>query len=100
VEIEINNPNQELRAGMYGTAKFVGNNVADVLVIPRTAFVGSVSDNRVFVADRDKVVAHAVVACRNVGDYIEVISGLESGDQVIISGQINLIDQTPITIIK
>lgn len=100
VEIEINNPNQELRAGMYGTAKFGGNNVADVLVIPRTAFVGSVSDNRVFLADGDKAVAKTVVSGRNFGDYIEVISGLEAGDQVIISGQINLFDQTPITIIK
>lgn len=100
VEIEINNPNQELRAGMYGIANFGGNSTADVLVIPRTAFVGSVSDNRVFIADGDKAIAKTIVSGRNFGDYIEVISGLEVGDQVIVSGQINLFDQTPITIIK
>lgn len=100
VEIEISNPNQELRAGMYGTANFGGSNTADVLVIPRTAFVGSVSDNRVFLTDGDKAVAATVVSGRNFGDYIEVISGLKAGDQVIVSGQINLFDQTPITVIK
>lgn len=100
VEIEISNPNQDLRAGMYGTANFGGNSTADVLVVPRTAFVGSVSDNRVFLVDGDKAVAATVVSGRNFGDYIEVINGLKAGDQVIVSGQINLFDQTPITIIK
>src|SRR5690606_41589021 len=70
VEIEINNPNQELRAGMYGTAKFGGNNVADVLVIPRTAFFGRVSDNRVFVAEVENAVSKTAVSVRQVSYYI------------------------------
>jgi RND family efflux transporter MFP subunit len=100
VEIEIANADQELRAGMYGTANFGGGSTIDVLVIPRTAFVGSVSDNKVFLAQGDKAVAATVVSGRSFGDYIEVISGLNAGDEVIVSGQINLFDQTPITIIK
>jgi membrane fusion protein (multidrug efflux system) len=101
VEIEIaNNANNDLRAGMYGTARFGSDNTANVLVIPRTAFVGSVSDNKVFVAKGDKAITTQVVSGRNFGDFIEVISGVNDGDQVIVSGQINLFDQSPITIIK
>lgn len=101
VEIEIaNNANNDLRAGMYGTARFGSDSTAGVLVIPRTAFVGSVSDNKVFVAKGDKAIATQVVSGRNFGDFIEVISGVNDGDQVIISGQINLFDQTPITVIE
>ncbi|TJZ62816.1 efflux RND transporter periplasmic adaptor subunit [Sphingobacterium olei] len=101
VEIEIaNNANNDLRAGMYGTASFGNEDTVDVLVIPRTAFVGSVSDNKVFVAKGDKAIAKQVVSGRNFGDFIEVISGVNDGDQVIVSGQINLFDQTPITVIK
>ncbi|GGH26682.1 efflux RND transporter periplasmic adaptor subunit [Sphingobacterium alkalisoli] len=101
VEIEIaNNADNDLRAGMYGTASFGSKNSADILVIPRTAFVGSVSDNKVFVVKGDKAVATEVVSGRNFGNFIEVISGVNDGDQVIVSGQINLFDQTPITIIK
>jgi multidrug efflux pump subunit AcrA (membrane-fusion protein) len=59
-----------------------------------------VSDNKVFLAQGDKAVAATVVSGRSFGDYIEVISGLNAGDEVIVSGQINLFDQTPITIIK
>lgn len=100
VEIEVSNANSELRAGMYGTATFGGNTSSSVLVIPRSAFVGSVSDNRVFVAKNAKAIETKVVSGRNFGDNIEVLSGLNAGDQVIISGQVNLLDQAAIEIIK
>lgn len=100
VEIEVANSSNELRAGMYGTAKFGGEATANVLVVPRTAFLGSVSDNKIFVVKNGKAVSAKVSSGRNFGDYIEVLGGLNAGDQVIISGQINVFDQTPITIIK
>lgn len=100
VEIEVSNPNNELRAGMYGTARFGDDATVNVLVIPRTAFLGSVSDNKVFVVKNGKAVATTVKSGRSFGDYIEVLGGLNAGDQVIISGQINVFDQAPISIIK
>lgn len=101
VEIEIaNNPNNQLRAGMYGTAVFGAGGSANILVVPRTAFVGSVSDHKVFVLEEGKAVAKDVVSGRSFGDRIEVISGLEDGQSVIVSGQINLNDQTPVEVIK
>ncbi|MBV2227301.1 MULTISPECIES: efflux RND transporter periplasmic adaptor subunit [Sphingobacterium] len=101
VEIEIaNNPNNELRAGMYGTAVFGASGTSSVLVVPRTAFVGSISDNKVFVLKNGKAVESEVVAGRSFGDNIEVLSGLQAGDQVIVSGQINLFNNSPVEIIK
>ncbi len=100
VEIEIANPNNELRAGMYGTATFGATNSDNVLIIPRTAFVGSVSDNKVFIARNGKAIETKVVSGRNFGDKIEILSGLSAGDLVITSGQVNLLDQTGIEIIK
>ena len=100
VEIEVPNNGNDLRAGMYGTAHFGGNVAASVLVIPRTAFVGSVSDNKVFVAKNGKAVETEVVSGRTFGDNVEVLSGLNPGDQVIVSGQINLLNGTAIEIIK
>ncbi len=101
VEIEIaNNPNNDLRAGMYGTAVFGGSGTASALVIPRTAFVGSISDNKVFVLRNGKAIETKVQSGRSFGDLIEITSGLQAGDQVIISGQINLLDQTAVEVIK
>ncbi|MFD1770296.1 efflux RND transporter periplasmic adaptor subunit [Sphingobacterium suaedae] len=101
VELEIrNNTANDLKAGMYGTAYFGGEGVVNVLTVPRTAFVGSVSSNQVFIVENGKAVLKTVVAGRSFGDYIEIISGVEKGTQVITSGQINLLDGTPIQIIK
>lgn len=101
VEIEIQNTGSKaLKAGMYGTATFGVNKKADVLIIPRTAFVGSVSDNKVFLVRDGKAIDTKVVSGRNFGNYIEVLSGLKAGDIVITTGQINLLDGTEIEIIK
>lgn len=101
VEIEVSNSTNELRAGMYGTAMFGDSEAtSNVLIIPRSAFVGSVSDNKVFIAKDGKAVETKVVSGRNFGDNIEVISGLNANDIVIVSGQINLLDQTAIEVIK
>ncbi len=100
VEVEIPNAKNELRAGMYGSAKFGEGASVNTLVVPRNAFVGSVSDNRIFIIKDGKAVEKRVQSGRSFGDYIEVLDGLSAGDEVIVSGQINIFDQTPVQVIK
>ena len=101
VEIEIkNNPNNELKAGMYGTARFGSDQTNDVLVVPRNAFVGNISSNQVFVIQDGKAILTQVVSGRNFGDYIEILSGISKGQKVVVSGQINLLDQTLVEVIN
>ncbi|MDF2477837.1 MAG: efflux transporter periplasmic adaptor subunit [Sphingobacterium sp.] len=100
VEIEVNNSSNQLRAGMYGTAIFGEGVAGNSLIVPRNAFVGSVSDNKIFVLKNGKAIETKVKSGRNFGDYIEILDGLQNGDQVIVSGQINLFDQSPVEIIK
>lgn len=101
VEITIaNNPGQQLKAGMYGTAVFDFPDQKATIIVPRSAFVGSVSSGEVFVADNGVAKLKKVTAGRIFGDKVEVIDGLQEAEQVIISGQINLADGTRITVIK
>src|SRR5690606_4996358 len=101
VEIEIkNNSAAQLKAGMYGTAVFGQDKTVSALVVPRTAFVGNVSSNKVFVIKSGKAYLTDVVAGRNFGSYVEIISGVEAGQSVVTTGQINLMNETPIEIIK
>jgi membrane fusion protein (multidrug efflux system) len=103
IEIEVaNNPNNEIKAGMYGTATF-GSNTAkqvEVKTIPRAAFVGSVSSNQVFVVNNNVATLKKIVAGRIFGDKVEILDGLNDGDVVVTSGQINLSDKTKINIVK
>lgn len=95
------NPGNKIRAGMYGTAEFDFGATTPVLMLPRTAFVGSVSNNQVFVSAGDSVARlRTVTAGRIVGENVEILQGLTEGEKVITSGQVNLNDGTAITIVK
>lgn len=101
VEIIVeNNKKNTLKAGMYGTAVFKFPNQAPALTIPRGSFVGSVSSNEIFVLDGNKAKLRKVVAGRILGENVEIIDGLKEGETVITSGQINLVDGTPVTPVK
>ncbi|MBP7558068.1 MAG: efflux RND transporter periplasmic adaptor subunit, partial [Chitinophagaceae bacterium] len=102
IEIElISNPGQLVKAGMYGTAIFSFPSQAPVVVIPRSSFVGSVSSNEVFVITKDSTASlRKVIAGRVLGDQVEVLQGLNEGETVITSGQINLTGGTKVSVVK
>lgn len=102
IEIMVeNNKKNTIKAGMYGTAIFKFPSQAPSLTIPRGSFVGSVSSNQIFVlGEGNKAVLRKVVAGRILGENVEILDGLKEGETVIISGQINLIDGTPVTPVK
>lgn len=102
VEIEItNNTSNDLKAGMYGTAEFASNKQKQsLMVVPRNAFVGSVSSNQVFVIENGIAKLKNVTAGRILGDQVEILKGLSDGETVIVTGQINLQDGSKVEIIK
>ncbi len=102
VEIEItNNASKDLKAGMYGTAEFASNRQKQSLkIVPRNAFVGSVSTNQIFVLENQTAKLKTVTAGRILGDKVEIISGLNEGELVIVTGQINLQDGSKVEVIK
>ncbi|PJJ09836.1 RND family efflux transporter MFP subunit [Flavobacterium sp. 1] len=101
IEIEItNNANSSIKAGMYGTANFGTKQKQELKVVPRNAFVGSVSSNQIFVVENGIAKLKKVTAGRILGDQVEIINGLSDGDTVIITGQINLQDGNAVEIIK
>ncbi|HQV35337.1 MAG TPA: efflux RND transporter periplasmic adaptor subunit [Flavobacterium sp.] len=101
VEIEItNSANSDIKAGMYGTATFATSQKQDLKVVPRNAFVGSVSSNQIFVVENGVAKLKKVTAGRILGDQVEIINGLSDGETVIVTGQINLQDGNAVEIIK
>lgn len=101
VELEITNiANKPLRGGMFGRASFALPTDKPSLVIPRTAVIGSVNDAQVFVVEGDVVKIKKIVAGRQFSNQVEVLSGLTAGDQVVVSGQINLSEGTKVTVLK
>jgi membrane fusion protein (multidrug efflux system) len=102
IEIEItNNISKDLKAGMYGTAEFASNQQKQTLkIVPRNAFVGSVSSNEIFVIENGTAKLKKVTAGRILGDKVEILNGLSDGETVITTGQINLQDGSKVEVIK
>jgi len=102
VEIEIaNNASKDLKAGMYGTAEFASKQQnLSLKIVPRNAFVGSVSSNQIFVVENGAAKLKKVTAGRIIGDKVEILDGLNDGETVIVTGQINLQDGSKVEVIK
>lgn len=103
IEIEVDNSAKNtLKAGMYGTAVFKFPKQAPSILVPRTSFVGSVSSNQVFIYDKASNTSkiRKVVSGRILGDSVEILDGLNEGETVITSGQINLAEGTAVSIVK
>ncbi len=94
VEITVSNStSSELKAGMYGTANFKFPQQAPTMLIPRGSFVGGVNSNQIYVLASDTTAKlRDVIAGRIFGEQVEILKGLEEGETVITSGQINLVD--------
>lgn len=98
VEMEVTNiTGKPLKAGMYGTANFETPQQAPAILVSRTAFVGGVNSNQVYVKDGNTAKLRKVVAGRIYGDKVEIREGLTEGETVITSGQINLTDGARVT---
>ena len=100
VEIEVeNNSTAAIKAGMYGTANFITKK-QKMLVVPRKAYIGSVNENEVFVYLNGIAKLKKVTSGKIIGDKVQILSGLNEGEQVVITGQINLKDGTKVEILK
>lgn len=91
VEITVANPrNSPLRSGMHARAIFAANTIRQGLTIPRKAIAGSLQDAKVYIVKDSVAELRPVVLGNMYGDQVEVTSGLDSTDRVVLSGQLNL----------
>lgn len=96
-----NNSDYPLKAGMYATAIFSSeqDNIQLVKMISRNAFTEGLGNSEVFVVKNNKVHLRKVQTGMSFNHQVEILKGLEVGDIVVTSGQINLEDQSAIQII-
>lgn len=98
IEIEVSNPDQRLKPGMFTRVELTVSENKVALVIPSDSFIKEGEDNYVFVADNGKAIKKKVTLGISDGIKIEVISGLDLGEQLIIAGQSTLKDGMSVTL--
>lgn len=88
VRLRFDNPNETLKPNMYANVKIFGGAKTDIIVIPIEALIRTGRNERVIVAlGEGRFDARTVKAGIESGEWVEIISGLKEGDDVVISGQ-------------
>ena len=86
--LRFDNLDEALKPDMYADVRIYASPKDAVLSIPREALIKTGNSERVIVAlGEGKFRPQEVNAGIESGDFVEVISGLEEGDQVVTSGQ-------------
>ena len=85
---------------MFGTATLFTAKYSDAVLIPKAALIREegTSDGAVFVVDNKKV-AHKreVTVGENVGDQVQIASGLKPGETIVVEGAYGLPDKAQVT---
>ncbi|MBI5041701.1 MAG: efflux RND transporter periplasmic adaptor subunit [Gammaproteobacteria bacterium] len=86
--LRFENPGEVLKPGMYANVQIMAAARENVLSVPRQALIRSGRADRVIVAlGEGKFRAAEVVTGMESGDAIEIVSGLQGDERVVVSGQ-------------
>ncbi len=91
VEIEIANPENTLKPGMFARVKIDAKISRDALSIPRSALLTRGSQKGVYLLTEDMAAVFQVIEIGQIkGNVVEVVEGLEEGVEVVNAGASNL----------
>lgn len=88
-EVTIDNPKFELRPGMYSSARVIFSQ-GDAIVVPDTAVLKQQGSGvrTVYVLKADGTVELRIVEVgRHIGSEYVILSGVQAGEKVVVSGQ-------------
>jgi len=97
-EIDVNNPDNALAAGLYCTVQFQVPRANPVLEIPAEALIFNKDGTQVAVFEDGKAHIRKVALAEDDGDHVDVATGLEPNDLVIVSLPVDLTDGAPVAV--
>ena len=86
--LRFDNPDEALKPNMYANVKIYGGPKEAVIIIPVEALIRTGRESRVVIAlGAGKFTSRTVTAGIESGDWVEILAGIEPGDEVVTSGQ-------------
>jgi len=87
VVVRIENPGHELKPGMFARVNVLLQRKQNVLLVPQAALLRGSDRAHVFVVEGDVARKRTVQTGLSSGDSLEVLSGLEHGQAVVVGGK-------------
>ncbi|HAJ92586.1 MAG TPA: efflux RND transporter periplasmic adaptor subunit [Gammaproteobacteria bacterium] len=86
--LRFDNSDEALKPNMYANVKIYGGPKEEVIVIPVEALIRTGRESRVVIAlGAGKFASRTVTAGIESGDWVEILAGIEPGEEVVTSGQ-------------
>ena len=102
IRATLDNPQSRLRPGMFAEVRTVLPQRPAVLTLPQTAITYNPYGDSVFVIQGSGPETSVQRRQVETGDVrngrVEIVSGLQAGDQVVIAGQVKLRNDQPVVI--
>lgn len=95
VTAEVDNVSEQLKGGLFIKGQIITGKRSGILKVPRTALLSwDVAEKKgdLFLVKEEIANRRAIQTGVVMGDFVEVTSGLSSGDQVVVRGGFNLKD--------
>jgi len=100
VKIEINNSEGAIKPGMFAEISFIENQNNEALVVPRNTILEDESNSYVYVVKDGVAIKTIVETGIDNGEEIELVSGINMGDEVIVNGQNYVEDGEKVNIVS
>ncbi len=96
----MNSKEHPFKAGMFGKVSFISVSKGEKLLVPRDALIGSIKNPQVFVIQNGIAKIRDIVVGSTYNNSLEVLSGLNEGEKVVVNGQNNLADNYKVMVVQ
>jgi cobalt-zinc-cadmium efflux system membrane fusion protein len=90
VRTEVENAAERLKPGMYADVNLFLEEEAPALALPERAVLDNLGEKMVFLRTAEGYLPQAVEVGTRQGGYVEIVRGLERGDEVVVEGNYQL----------
>ncbi|MFI5378052.1 MAG: efflux RND transporter periplasmic adaptor subunit [Tepidisphaerales bacterium] len=96
VEVLVTNTEHLLKPGSFASARILTRRDERVVFVPIESITAFAGANRVFTIEDGKALEHAIDIGQRDGDWLEAVSGVTGGQQVVIEGASKLATGVPV----
>ncbi|QUH25972.1 efflux RND transporter periplasmic adaptor subunit [Serpentinicella alkaliphila] len=100
VEVIIDNEDNALKIGYFNKVRFQRAKKENVVVISKDAILFEGKDTYVFIEAEERVFKRRIELGIEQDDNVEIVSGVETGEKVVIKGQQYLKDKMKVQVVR
>ncbi len=100
VTVLIDNPERKLRPGMFVKIDIVVKSKENTILVPRHLVLNRNNKDVVFTVEKQRAIMKEVVLGIEDKENVEILSGLEKGERIVVKGYETLKDKTRVAISK